>query len=143
MQALATYSVNQVCTYKTDIAPLVRITSAALTTQCRQRGLPLDIAEMCGGLLASVVDDLVTASKLPATDFERSKRIERVLAAVQEPYAHALKLAMACSPLNGRACARHWDAICDKPEIGKLAWLLGMDTENARVYGKRIAKLQK
>jgi hypothetical protein len=113
-----------------------------MTLACRQAGLPLELAEMCGGLLASVVDDLVTVSKLPKTDFERAKRLERVLAAVDEPAVFALKIAMAASPTNGRACARHWDAICDKGERGMLAWRLGLDTDNAHRYGKKIEKLR-
>jgi len=119
---------------------LVRLQSTVLTTACRQAGLPMDLAELCGGLLASVVDDLVTVSRLPRTDFERSKRMERILAATEEPAASALRCAMAASPTNGRACVRHWDAICDKAERGKLAWLLGMDTDTGYRYGQKIFK---
>ena len=117
---------------------LVRLQSTVLTTACRQAGLPMDLAELCGGLLASVVDDLVTVSRLPRTDFERSKRMERILAATEEPAASALRCAMAASPTNGRACVRHWDAVCDKAERGKLAWLLGMDTDTGYRYGKKM-----
>lgn len=102
--------------------------------------MPLDLARLCSGLLASVVDDLDAISRLPKAAFERSKRMERVLEATSEPAASALRLAMAASPVNGRACARHWDAICEKHEIGKLAWLLGMDTDTAWRYGKKIEK---
>lgn len=118
----------------------MRTESLTLTTACRQAGLPIELAEVCAGLLASVVDDLVAASKLPKADFERAKRMERVLAAADEPAASALRLAVAASPTNGRACARHWDAICDKSEIGKFAWLLGMQTEAAWRYGKKVEK---
>jgi hypothetical protein len=102
--------------------------------------LPIELAELCAGLLASVVDDLVEISRLPKRDFNRAKRIERVLAAAEEPVASALRVAMAASPVNGRACVRHWDAICDKREIGKLAWLLGMHTDTAEKYSKKIEK---
>jgi hypothetical protein len=122
------------------IRPLVRMQSATLTTACRQRGLPIELAELCGGLLASVVDDLVMVSRLPKTDFERSKRMERILEATQEPALSALRLAMAASPTNGRACARHWDAICDRGEVGKFAWLLGMQTDTAYKYAKKVEK---
>lgn len=119
---------------------LVRIASPALTMACRQAGMSMELAELCGGLLASVVDDLVTIGRLRRTDFERSKRMERVLASTDEPAASALRIAMAASPINGRAAARHWDAICEKHELGKLAWLLGMQTETAYRYGKKIEK---
>jgi hypothetical protein len=100
----------------------------------------MELAEVCGGLLASVVDDLVTASQLDRTDFERAKRLERVLAATQEPTLSALRIAMAASPTNGRACARHWDAICDDGERGKFAWLLGMETDNSYKYARKVEK---
>ena len=119
----------------------VRMTSPVVTTHCRQAGLPIELAELCGGLLASVVDDLVEVSRLRRTDFERSKRMDRILATTEEPAVSALRLAMACSPINGRACVRHWDAVCEKHEVGKLAWLLGVDTETAYTYGKRISKI--
>lgn len=122
------------------ISKLVRVPSATLTLQCRQAGLPVELAELCGGLLASVVDDLTMASKLPKSDFERAKRMERVMAATEAPASSALKLAIAASPTNGRACARHWDMICEKPERGKMAWLLGMQTDTAYAYGKRMEK---
>lgn len=120
-----------------DIRPLVRMGSETLTTACRQRGLPIELAELCGGLLASVVDDLVTISRLKRTDFERTKRKQRVLAAADEPALHALRIAIAASPINGRAAVAHWDAICEPAEVGKLAWLLGMDTEASYTYGRR------
>ena len=123
------------------ISTLVRMESPTLTTACRQCGLPIELARLCGGLLASVVDDLVQIGKLPRSDFERTKRKQRVLSAADEPAASALRLAIASSPVNGRAAVAHWDAICEKVELGKLAWLLGMDTELAYKYGKRAAKI--
>lgn len=118
----------------------MRVESAALTTACRQAGLSIELAELCAGLLASVADDLHAASKLRRTDFERAKRLERVMAACEEPCASALRVGIAASPTNGRACARHWDAICDKHEIGRFAWLLGMDTDTAYKYSKKVEK---
>ena len=123
-----------------QIRPFARMSSAVLVTACRQAGMPIELAELCAGVLASLVDDLVTASRLPKADFERSKRMERILATTEEPAVSALRCAMAASPTNGRACARHWDAICDKHEVGKLAWLLGLDTDTAYRYGKKISK---
>jgi hypothetical protein len=100
----------------------------------------MDLAELCGGLLASVIDDLIMIGRLARTDFERTKRKERVLAAAREPADSALRIAIAASPINGRAAVAHWDAICDKYEIGKLAWLLRMDTDTAWRYSKKIEK---
>jgi len=137
---LPQYAMEQTANHAGRIRTHVRIASPALTTQLRQVGLPLELAELCGGLLASVADDLVTVSGLRKSDFERSKRMERILAATQEPVLFALRLAMAASPTNGRACARHWDAICDKGERGMFAWLIGLDTDNAYRYGKKIEK---
>lgn len=102
--------------------------------------MPLELAELCGGLLASVVDDLIAISRLPRTDFERTKRKERILAATQEPACYAFKLAAAASPINGRAAVAHWDMVCEQHERGKLAWLLGMDTELGYKYGKKVEK---
>jgi hypothetical protein len=133
-------AVETVSKYAERIRPLVRLQSAVLTTQCRQAGLPLDLAELCGGLLASVVDDLIMIGRLTRTDFERTKRKERVLAAAREPADSALRCAIAASPINGRAAVAHWDCICEKYEIGKLAWLLGMDTDTAWRYAKKIEK---
>lgn len=124
------------------IRPLVRVQSAALTTACRQAGLPLDMAELCGGLLASVVNDMIAIGQLSRKDFERSKRLERVLAATQEPALFALRCAIAASPVNGRAAVRHWDSICDKHERGRFAWLIGMDTDTAYAYGKKMETRQ-
>jgi hypothetical protein len=118
------------------IRTLVRITSPTLTTACRKAGLPLELAELCGGLLASVVEDLVYVGNARRTDFDRTKRKERILAAADEPARSALRLAIAISPINGRAAVAHWDAICEPYEVGKLAWLVGMDTENSWRYGK-------
>lgn len=122
------------------IKPLVRIESPHLTTQLRQRGLPIELAQLCGGLLASVVEDLVTIGNLRRTDFERTKRKQRVLAAADEPAASALRVAIAASPINGLAAVAHWDAICEGYELGKLAWLLGVDTETSAGYGRRLTK---
>lgn len=137
---LPQHYVNTVATHAERIRLLTRIESTALTTACRQAGLPIDLAELCGGLLASVADDLHEASQLPRTAFERAKRLERVMAACEEPAASALRCAMAASPTNGRACARHWDAICDNGERGKFAWLLGMDTDTAYKYSRKVEK---
>jgi hypothetical protein len=138
IRRLSQYAVEQVHVHAERIRPLVRMQSLTLTTACRQVGLPLELAELCGGLLASVVDDLIMASRLSKADFERSKRMERILAATEEPAVSALRIAMAASPVNGRACARHWDVVCDKGERGKLAWLLGMDMDTAWKYGQKI-----
>jgi hypothetical protein len=137
---LSQYAVETASKHSDRIRPLVRIGSPTLTTACRQAGLPLSLAELCGGLLASVVDDLIAVSRLSRSDFERTKRKQRILAAADEPAASALRCAIAASPLNGRAAVAHWDAICEKYEVGKLAWLLGMDTDTAWRYGKRISK---
>lgn len=133
------YAVEQASQHASAIRVLVRITSPGLTTACRQAGLPLELAELCGGLLASVVDDLVAASKLRKSDFERAKRMERVLEATNEPAIFALRIAMAASPMNGRACLRHWDQLCEKPERGMLAWLVGMRTDASEKYSRRKA----
>lgn len=137
---LSQYAATKAMQEQARIRTLVRMQSPLLTTACRQAGLPIELAELCAGLLASVVDDLVTCSRLERTDFERSKRMERVLTACEEPAASALRLAMAASPTNGRAIARHWDAICERPERGKLAWLLGLQTDMAEKYSKKVEK---
>ena len=134
------YAVEQAVASAPAIKRLVRMTSPTLTTACRQAGLPIELAELCGGLLASVVDDLVTASKLRRSDFERAKRMERVLEAAQEPQLFALRVAMAASPTNGRAVLRHWDQLCEYEERGMLAWLVGINTDSAQKYSRRIAK---
>ena len=135
------YAAVQTVARNTDsIARLVRMKSPTLTMACRQSGLPLELAELCGGLLASVVDDLVTIGRLRRTDFERTKRKQRVLAAADEPAASALRLAIVASPVNGRAAVAHWDVVCEQSEVGKLAWLLGMDTETSYGYGRRMEK---
>ena len=87
---LPQYPVEQAASQAERIRPLVRVQSQALTTACRQHGLPIELAELCGGLLASVADDLIAVSKLARTDFERSKRMERILAATEEPAVFAL-----------------------------------------------------
>jgi hypothetical protein len=133
-------AVRMAALHQSRINALVRMKSPILTTACRQAGLPLELAETCGGLLASVVDDLVTIGRLRRTDFERTKRKQRVLAAADEPAASALRLAIVASPVNGRAAVAHWDAICEGYELGKLAWLLGMDTETSWGYGRRMEK---
>lgn len=137
---LSQHAVETATKASDSIRRLVRMKSDMLTTHCRQAGLPIELAELCGGLLASVLDDLMAIGRLPRTDLERSVRMEAVLAATNEPAASALRIAMAASPINGRACVRHWDAICEKHELGKMAWLLGMDTETAYRYGKKIEK---
>lgn len=121
-----------------QIRPYARIGSVKLTTACRQRGLPLELAELCGSVLASVLDDLGAIGRLRKSDIERSIRLEAVLAATQEPVLSALRLAIAASVTSGRAAVRHWDMVCEKAERGKFAWLLGMDTENAQRYSKKI-----
>lgn len=133
-------AVREVANNTEQISRLVRIKSATLTTACRQAGLPLELAELCGGLLASVVDDLVAIGKLRRTDFDRTRRKQRVLAAADEPAASALRIAIVASPVNGRAAVAHWDAVCEGYELGKLAWLLGMDTETSWLYGRRVEK---
>jgi hypothetical protein len=138
---LSQYAMQSACEEIARIRPFVRKESTALTTACRQAGMPMELAEVCGGLLASVVDDLVAASGLPKSSFERTKRMVRVLKTAQEPASHALRLAMAASPINGEAAVMHWDAICEDRERGKLAWLLGMSTEAAWKYGKRMEKM--
>ena len=145
MNALTTtrlpYAAVQTVARNTDsITRLVRMKSPTLTPACRQAGLPIELAELCGGLLASVVDDLVMIGRLRRTDFERTKRKQRVLAAADEPAASALRLAIVASPVNGRAAVAHWDAICEGFELGKLAWLLGMDTETSWGYGRRMER---
>ena len=133
-------AVQTVNRHQDRIRLAVRMKSPTLTTACRQAGLPIELAEICGGLLASVVDDLVAIGRLPRSDFERTKRKQRVLAAADEPAASALRLAIAASPVNGRAAVAHWDAVCEGFELGKLAWLLGMDTETSWGYGRRMEK---
>jgi hypothetical protein len=66
--------------------------------------------------------------------------MQRVLAAADEPACYALKLAIAASPVNGRAAVAHWDMVCPKWEIGKLAWQLGMQTDAARKYSRKVEK---
>lgn len=146
MNALITHTrlpelaVQTVARHQPAINALVRMKSPTLTIACRQAGLPIELAELCGGLLASVVEDLVAISNLRRTDFERTKRKQRVLAAADEPAASALRIAIVASPVNGRAAVAHWDAICEGYELGKLAWLLGMDTETSWGYGRRLEK---
>lgn len=137
---LSQFAVETAVKQSERIKPLVRMNSTQLTTHCRQAGMSLELAELCGGLLASVVDDLVAVGRMARTNFERTKRKQRVLAAAEEPAASALRLAMAASPINGRAAVAHWDAICEGYELGKLAWLLGVDTETAWRYGKKMDK---
>jgi len=108
------------------IRSYVRVESAILTAACKQANIVAP--RICAGVLASVIDDLIVVSRLNRSDFERTKRKERVLAAAQEPVASALRLAIAASPVNGRAAVAHWDVVCEHHEVGKLAWLLGMPT---------------
>lgn len=137
---LSQHAVETAASGQARIKQLVRMQSVTLTTACRQAGLPLELAELCGGLLASVVDDLVAVGRLKRSDYERTKRKQRILAVTEEPACSALRLAMAASPINGRAAVAHWDAICEKWEIGKLAWLMGVDTETSYRYGKKLEK---
>lgn len=134
------YAIATAANNADKIKVLVRFTSPALTAACAEHGMPADLAELCGGLLASVIDDLIAVSKLPRMDFERTKRKQRILAAAQEPAASALKLAIAASPINGRAAVEHWDVVCEGSELGKFAWLLGMPTEAAYKYSRRVEK---
>lgn len=122
------------------IKALVRVKSPTLTTACRQAGMSLELAEVCGGLLASVVEDLVQISALRKTDFERTKRKQRILSCTSEPAASALRIAMAASPINGQTVLAHWDAICEKHELGQLAWMLGADTVTAYGYSRRMER---
>lgn len=131
-------AVQTVSAHSDSLARLVRKRSPTLTTACRQAGLPIELAEICAGILASVVDDLVAIGNLRRTDFDRTKRKQRVLAAADEPSASALRLAITASPINGLAAVAHWDAICEGYELGKLAWLLGVETETASGYARRV-----
>ena len=137
---LSQYALETASKHADRIKPLVRMSSPALTSACKRHGLSVELAELCAGLLASVIDDLITVGRLPRSDFERTKRMQRVLAAAEEPAVCALRIAIAASPINGRAAVAHWDAICAKYEIGKLAWLLGMQTDAARKYSKKVEK---
>ena len=141
---LSQYALEQVDRHADRIRPLVRLASPTLTAACVERGLPREVAELCGGLLASVIDDLITASRLARNDFARTKAKERILAAAQEPAASALRIAIAASPINGRAAVAHWDAICankwEKHETGKLAWLLGLETDSSQKYSRKVEK---
>lgn len=134
------YALEMVNRNSTGIRALVRTSSPTLTLACKRAGLPDELSDVCAGLLASVVDDLIEVSRLPRNNFERTKRLQRVLAAADEPAASALRIAIAASPLNGRAAVAHWDVVCEHYEIGKLAWLLGMETEMAMRYAKKVEK---
>ena len=137
---LSQHAVETAVRGREAIERFVRLRSPTLTTACRQAGLPLELAELCGGVLASVIDDLVMIGRMRKSEFERTKRKQRVLAAASEPCASALRIAMAASPVNGHAALAHWDAICEKHELGKLAWLLGAGTELAHRYGRKLEK---
>lgn len=140
MARLPQYAVETAARYTDELRPYVRMQSDVLTLACRKAGLPMELAELCGGLLASIVDDLITIGRLPRADFERTKRKERILEATEEPALSALRCAVAASPINGRAAVAHWDIVCEQHEQGKLAWLMGMDTELAWSYGRRAEK---
>jgi hypothetical protein len=118
-----------------SIRSFVRVESDVLTAACKQAGIVAP--RLCAGVLASVIEDLIAASKLHRSDFERTKRKERVLAAAREPVFSALRLAIAASPVNGRAAVAHWDMICEHYEVGKLAYMLGMETETSKKYALR------
>lgn len=120
----------------------VRLTSGVLTAACMEYGFPPQLAEVCGGLLASMIDDLVTIGNLRPADFERTRRKQRVLALASEPALSGLRIAIAASPINGQAAVAHWDAICEKYERGKLAWLMGMQTDTSHMYGRQMEKRQ-
>jgi hypothetical protein len=142
---LSGFAIEQVSRHAPAIrSKLVRFTSPALTRACTDAGLTIEQAELCGGLLASVIDDLIAVSRLARNDFERTKRKERIIAACSEPASYALRIAIAASPINGRAAVAHWDAVCankyERHEIGKLAWLLGMETEGAKRFARRLDK---
>lgn len=122
------------------IKRLVRVRSDVLVAACCEYGLSSDLAELCGGLLASVIEDLISIGNLHRNNFERTKRKQRVVAACTAPAAQALQIAITASPINGRAAVEHWDVICEKYEIGKLAWLLGMPTEASYKYSKKVEK---
>lgn len=134
------YALETAASNVDKIRLLVRFNSPVLTAACVQHGLSSDLAELCGGLLASVIDDLIAVGRLARADFERTKRKQRVLAAAAEPAASALRIAIAASPVNGRAAVEHWDVVCEQHEVGKLAWLLGMSTELAHRYAKKVEK---
>lgn len=125
-----------------EVTKQVRLHSDVLTNAVQSYGLPRELAEVCGGLLASMIDDLIMIGNLRHTDFERTKRKQRVLSLAEEPALSGLRIAIAASPINGQAAVHHWDAICEKYERGKLAWLCGMQTDTAAMYGKRMEKMQ-
>jgi len=137
---LSSYALQTTADNVERIRTAVRCQSPALTSACERAGVPASIAVICGGLLASVVDDLIAIGRLRRNDFERTKRKQRVLAVAGEPYASALRIAIAASPVNGRAAVEHWDIICEQHEIGKLAWLLGMPTETGFHYSERTKR---
>jgi hypothetical protein len=136
---LSGWYLKQAAEHETEIRRLVRVESKRLTTACNHAGMPAELAATIGGLLASVLDDLHAASNMRRTDLGRTIRLERVLEACREPYAHALRIAIACSPVNGRAAVAHWDVVCPDRK-GELAWLLGMYTPNAEKFAKRVDK---
>lgn len=124
-----------------EIGKHVRMQSPVLTAAIMAYGLPVELAELCGGVLASVVEDLIAIGRLPKSDYDRTRRKQRVLAAANEPALSAMRIACAASPINGHAAVAHWDVVCEKWELGKLAWLMGLETETAYKYGKRILKM--
>jgi hypothetical protein len=133
-------NLNTVRGYLDQIKSYARLVSPMLTEACKEAGLNSPVADVCAGVLASVIEDLIAVSRLNRSDFERTKRKERVLAAAQEPVASALRLAIAASPVNGRAAVAHWDVVCEHHEVGKLAWLLGMPTETAKKYSVKYGR---
>jgi hypothetical protein len=137
---LSHHSVGVVHKHMERIRPLVRSESLTLLTACRSAGLPMELAEVCSGLLATVVDDLVQVGRMARTDFERTKRLQRILTCAEEPAVSALRLAMAASPLNGRAAVAHWDVVCEPRDRGRLGWLLRANTESAYRYGRGVEK---
>ena len=137
---LPQYALEQVSANTAIIRSFVRVNSLSLIEACKRRGLTVEHAAICAGVLASVIEDLVVIGRLQRNDFERTKRKQRVLAAACEPIVSALRCAVAASPVNGRAAIEHWDVVCEKHEIGKLAWLLGMQTEASHKYSKKAEK---
>jgi hypothetical protein len=139
---ISQYALESTAKHVPQLRRMVRLQSATLTQAGMECGLPQSIAEVCGGLLASMIDDLVCIGNLRHTDFERTRRKQRVLSLANEPALSGLRIAIAASPINGQAAVAHWDAICEKYERGKLAWLMGMETDTAYGYGKKIEKMQ-
>jgi len=102
--------------------------------------LPIELAELCGGLLASVVDDLVTIGRLPRLDFERTKRKQRVLRLLTSPQRRRYGWLSLRRRSMGARLWRTGTLFVRASSWAKLAWLLGMDTETSWGYGRRQEK---